>query len=141
MYQTDIFSLKYSDSLVAIPSGQILSLYIKGCTPSDSETFVPYIFIGKTYALPNNFTDLTSWAKLNSEFSNISEDSEIQIGDNNFTIFTADSGPSAYSIHYLIYNKDNIYDFGIRIVGTHEKEAQQLQKYLPQILTTLKFTE
>lgn len=141
-YSTADFSLKYPNTLIASSSGQTLFLYIKGTTPSESETFVPSISIGNKYALPKNFTDLISWAKANPQlFPDLANSSKAKIGNYTFTIFESASGPTAYAIHYLINNSVNIYDFGARIVGSARGAGDQLQTDLPQILSTFKFVE
>lgn len=134
------FSLRYPQNLVSNKSEGKLYLYIESVTPTESETFVPNIAIGNKYKKPENLTNLISWAKSNGEtFPNLTKDSEVTLGNNKFTVFESDSGPSAYAIHYLINNNMNIYDFSVRIVGSNEDAGKQLSKYLPQILSTFRF--
>lgn len=141
-FQTNDFSVKYPDTLVASPSGEKLFLYANGATPEESETFVPNITIGNKYKKPANFTNLVSWAKLNTElYPNLVKESESKIGNQIFTTFESGSGSSAIAIHNLVYNSANIFDFSVRIVGSHEAEGNQLETYLPQILSTFKFAK
>lgn len=139
-YSSKDFSLKYPDTLVASVSGETTFLYVEGLTPTNSETFVPNIFIGNKHPLPKNFTNLISWAKANSQlFPNLTKNSETKIGGYTFTKFESDSGPSASAIHYLANNDTTIFDFGVRIVGSQQEAGNQLQTFMPQVLSTFKF--
>ena len=134
------FEVKYPPELASNESEGKLFLYINGVTPTESETFVPNITIGNQYKKPPEFTDILSWVKLNKQiFPNLQKDSEVEIENNKFLTFEAGSGPTAYTIHYLISDTKNVYDFSVRIVGSNEEAGNQLSQYLPQILSTFKF--
>jgi hypothetical protein len=139
-FQTSDFSLKYPDTLVASTSGERLTLYVKSATPDESEARIPLIAIGNKYKKSSGFVNLTQWVKSNTQlFQNLTKENEMTIENYKFLTFESDSGPSAYTIHYLIDYKENIYDFFVLIVGAHEGEGKQLSTYLPQILSTFNF--
>lgn len=139
-YTNNFFSLKYPNNLVASQSGNLTFLYVRGTTPSKSETFVPTITIGNIYKLPTKFVDISTWAEQNPKiFQNMTNASQTVLGNNTYTTFQTDSGPTAYAIHYLTSDTTNIFDVSVRIVGSNENEGKMLTELLPQILPTFQF--
>ncbi len=136
------FQIQYPETTVLRIYNGIALIYLKGYTPEEQEAWVPFILIANKYPQSTMPANLISWIKSRKDlYPHASNFKQTTIGDNEFISFEADSGPTAYALHYLIARNNKIYDMLIRIPSSNEKASKQLIGVFNQILSTFSFLE